>query len=77
MPVHTSDGRVTLEGHCTIEEAESLCSALQAMEEPIFDCAETKSLHTAILQLILISGGKVRSLPSDPVLAACLKERLA
>jgi hypothetical protein len=71
MPIRIDDNVISLDGHCAIEEAESLHEALRAIEQPVFDLAHTSTLHTAIVQLIMTSPGKVRGLPSDRVLAAC------
>jgi hypothetical protein len=76
MPIRIDDNVISLDGHCAIEEAESLHEALRAIEQPIFDVAQTITLHTAIVQLVMTSRGKVRGVPSDRVLAACFCNRL-
>ncbi len=75
MPFRVLDDTVFLEGHCSIEEAEALHEALKAIERPVFDLGTAGHLHTAIVQLLMLSGGTMRSLPADPVLEACLAAR--
>jgi hypothetical protein len=75
MAIRQDENIISLVGHCAIEEAESLFEALRATEDPIFDLAEATSLHTAIVQIIMASSGKVRGVIANPVLAACLRER--
>jgi hypothetical protein len=77
MPLRTDDNVVILEGHCTIEEAQALFDLLGSVEDPVFDIARAKTIHTAIVQLILASGGKVRGPAASIVLSACLRDRLA
>jgi hypothetical protein len=68
---------IRLNGPCAIEEAEALHQALCGIERPIFDLTEAAYLHTAIVQLIMASGGMVRGLPTDLALAACFRDRIA
>ena len=75
MPFSTSQNVVSIEGHCSIEEAEALHEVLRAIEEPVFDLSEADHLHTSIVQLMMASGGQVRALPGDMVLAACFGNR--
>ena len=72
MPFHVENALVILEGHCSVEEAPDLFQALLAIEDPVFETAGARTLHTAVAQLLLASGGRLRSRPREPVLAACL-----
>jgi hypothetical protein len=76
MPHEIDGDRVRLSGPCSIEDAETLHEALRGLDRPIFEIAEGAHLHTAIAQLILTSGGRLRALPDDLVLAACLRDRV-
>jgi hypothetical protein len=73
MPFRIDDNVVTLDGHCSVEEAQPLYEALRGLEEPIFDLGGASGLHTAIVQLILASSGGLRGTPSEPALAACFR----
>jgi hypothetical protein len=73
MPITVSESVIHLIDHCAIEEVEALHEELRTIEQPIFDLAEVASLHTAIVQLIMLTGGAIRSLPPDPVLTACFR----
>ena len=76
MPFQISGAEIALEGHCSIEEAQMLFEAVRGVEEPIFDLMRTQSLHTAIVQIILASSGRVRNAASDRLLASCFSGRL-
>ena len=75
MPMRIEDGVITLDGHCAIEEAQPLFDLLGGIDAPIFDVTQAKSLHTAIVQLILASSGSVRGASASPLLAACFGDR--
>ncbi|MGD0721459.1 MAG: hypothetical protein ABR970_10515 [Roseiarcus sp.] len=75
MPMQIDDCVITLDGHCAIEEAQPLFDLVRGIEAPIFDVAQAKSLHTAIVQLILASSGKVRGASANPLLSACFRDR--
>ena len=71
MPFRVEDEVVSLEGHCSVEEAPDLFQALLAIEAPTIDLDRAESLHTAVAQVLIASRGKLRNSPTDPVLAAC------
>jgi hypothetical protein len=71
MPFRVEDGVVSLEGHCSVEEATDLFQALLTVEAPTIDLDKAESLHTAVAQVLIASRGKLRNSPADPVLAAC------
>jgi hypothetical protein len=77
MPISCSDSLVRLTESCSIEDAEALHALLRSIEAPVFDLAEAGHLHTAIVQLIMASGGRVQGLRADPLLAACLQQATA
>ena len=72
MPFSIEGARVTLEGHCTVEEAPDLFQALIAIERPVFTLDAVESLHTAVAQVLVASRGRLTSRPADRVLDACL-----
>ena len=51
------EGIVVLDGVCAVEEAESLLQMLQATPGAIIDWTQCRQLHTAVLQVIMASGG--------------------
>ncbi|HEY0838017.1 MAG TPA: hypothetical protein VGE72_29165 [Azospirillum sp.] len=67
------DGSVIrLEGHCPVEEAEQLLELLQGGASVSLDLGECRSVHTAVLQLLLASGAPVATAPADDLLAGLL-----
>lgn len=76
MPFSMRENVVSIEGHCSIEEAEALHEELRAIEEPVFDLSRSDHLHTSIVQLMMASGGTIRALPADRLLAACFGDSL-
>ncbi|KQT69073.1 MULTISPECIES: hypothetical protein [unclassified Aureimonas] len=74
MPFEVREGVVALKGACTIEEAEALHEAVRDLGDARFDLSGTSYMHTAIVQVILASGGTLAARPAevDPVLGACL-----
>lgn len=77
MPITVSANVIHLIDHCSIEEVETLQEKLRAIEQPVFDFAQAGSLHTAIVQLIMMAGGTFRGLPPDRVLTACFRDRVS
>ena len=71
MPFRVEDGVVSLEGHCSVEEAPDLFQALLAVEAPTIDIDRVESLHTAVAQVLVASRGTLKRPPTDLVLAAC------
>ena len=74
MPFRIYDNVITLDGYCSVEEAQPLFEAVRGVDDPIFDLGGTRGLHTAIVQIILASRGGLRGVPSDPALAACFRD---
>jgi hypothetical protein len=73
MAYNIDDGVVTLSGPCGIEEAEALHARLCGLHEPLFDLAAATLMHTAVVQLILAAGGRVRGMRTELLLVACLR----
>ena len=58
MTIRRSDeGIVILGGVCAVEDAESLLQMLQATPAASVDWTQCRQLHTAVLQVIMASGG--------------------
>jgi len=74
MPFRIDDNVVTLDGHCSVEEAQPLFEALLGVDDPSFDLGRAETLHTAIVQLILASTGRVTRAPADRWLAGCFRD---
>jgi len=72
MPFRVEGSRVTLEGHCTVEEAPDLFQALLSVDEPVFALENAATLHTAVAQVMIAARGRLTSRPAEPTLAACL-----
>ncbi len=72
MPFRVEGSRVTLEGHCTVEEAPDLFQALLSVDEPVFAIEAVETMHTALAQLIIAARGKLTARPAERTLAACL-----
>ncbi len=57
MTVHRSHtGTVVLDGVCAVEDAEPLLQMLQATPTAVVDWTECRQMHTAVFQVILMSG---------------------
>ena len=69
MTVRQAEGVIVLEGHCGVEEAETLLSALLATPGAEIDWTACRALHTAVVQLILASNAPVRGTCGDPSLS--------
>jgi len=76
MPFRIDDNVVTIDGHSLVEEAQPLFEALLGVDEPIFDLGQAQTLHTAVVQLVLASTGRVLKAPPDRWLAACFRDRI-
>jgi hypothetical protein len=72
MPFRVEGSRVTLEGHCTVEEAPDLFQALLSVDEPVFSLEQAETLHTAVAQVLVAARGRLTNRPAERTLAACL-----
>ena len=64
------DGRILLEGHCSVEDVEPLLRGLLESPAASLDWRSCDRAHAAVVQLMLVSGRSVLGPPSDPFLAA-------
>jgi hypothetical protein len=69
MPVTVRKGVVRLSGHCLVEEAMTLLEMLQTRAGAAVDLRTCKSLHTALLQVLVAARPTLAALPADPPLA--------
>jgi hypothetical protein len=61
MSVHYStDGTILLVGDCLSDDVEELLQALSANPEAVVDWRECEAAHSAVIQLLLVSGCKLR-----------------
>ncbi|MCQ4161521.1 hypothetical protein NON00_16505 [Roseomonas sp. GC11] len=68
MPILLSEVMAVLEGHCSIEEAETLAHGLRQMKRPRVDLSGCTHLHLAVLQTLLAFRPLVAAPPEDPFL---------
>ena len=76
MDINIQAQTVSLQGHCSIEDVEELHRVLRDIDQPSFDLSHSLSLHTGIVQLIMVSTGKVRGPLADPLLEACFHAQI-
>lgn len=76
MPVQTGKKRVTLSGHCSVEEAESLFDWLQKHEKGDADLGSLEHPHAAVLQILMAGQTRISSMPADEFCAACIVQAM-
>jgi hypothetical protein len=62
------DGTVRLFGVCPLEDAEVLAQALADDPDARVDWNGCEQAHTAVVQVLMAAGPRVRGLPADPFL---------
>jgi hypothetical protein len=62
-------GTIVLAGDCPVEDAEPLLQLLQEFSSSPVDWTQCKSLHTAVLQVILASRPALTGRCGDPWIA--------
>jgi hypothetical protein len=67
MTIRRADDTILLEDICAVEDAETLMQELQA-GATVIDWTECVHLHTACLQVILVSGVPIRGMPQNAAL---------
>ncbi len=60
------DGRIVLDGVCSVEDAEPLCQLLQATPEAACDWTRCSSLHTAVAQVLMAARSPLAGPCGDP-----------
>lgn len=56
MSLRSADDRIRLDGPARVEDAEALCSAIQARPDAPVDLSGCTFLHAAVLQVLLVFG---------------------
>jgi hypothetical protein len=62
-------GVIALSGRCGAEEAEVLQQHLLAVPESTVEWTDCEHLHTAVLQVLLAGGARMRGTPKNTFLA--------
>lgn len=66
MPVEADFKRLSLRGHCTVEEAESVLEWILQHPQGEIDLSELEHMHMSILQILLAAETPCVHLPKDP-----------
>lgn len=66
--VRSAEGAIRLEGHCAVEEAETLLELLLTHSDAPVDWTRCQSAHTAVVQVLLALGRPTLGMPEDPFL---------
>lgn len=66
MSVALLGGIITLTGECGVEEAETLLSLVQSNPAASVDISAAGPVHTALWQVLLVSGPRIIGQPQDP-----------
>ncbi|MCB8883664.1 hypothetical protein ACELLULO517_25670 [Acidisoma cellulosilytica] len=77
MSVIVEVNRIRLTGRCGVEDAEALLTALQANPAYAIDLADCRTLHTSIVQVLLVSRSKIIAEPVELALRRWLLPLLA
>ena len=65
MTVLLENNVIHLGGNCPVEDAEPLCSLLQADSTRPVDLSQAGTLHTAVVQALIFMAPSIRGSPSD------------
>jgi hypothetical protein len=76
MPIKVTKKQISLQGHCTVEEAEDVFSWLQKHEHGALHLEGLTHLHAAVLQTLMASQRAIHRLPTDEFSAECLRQVL-
>ena len=78
MPVRLTDGAaITLEGACSIEDAEFLLNQLLAAPQATVDWRACDQAHTAVIQILLRSKAVLRGPPRGKFLRSWVERQAA
>ena len=64
----TAAGTIEISGHCGVEDAEALQRQLLAAPRPTVEWSTCRSLHSAVIQVLLVAKPGIRGLPSNAFL---------
>jgi len=76
MPISYKKTVAVLEGHCGIDEAETLLGWLLENPKGKLNLKRCSHLHTAVLQVMMALSPKVSAWPEDPTIATWLQPLL-
>jgi hypothetical protein len=68
VTVELSNEAIVLSGHCPMEDAEPLLQALLSAPESAVDWSACEGAHSAVLQLLLMSGRELKGVPREDFL---------
>ena len=71
-----ANGDIRIVGECPIEDAELLLQQLSTDSEAVVDWRRCRSIHTAVLQVLLAARPKMVDPPDDDFLRAFLQPLL-
>ena len=76
MPISFKKKLAVLRGALDIEDAERLLSALEKDRERHVDLSDLESIHTAVLQVLIVMQPVCAALPKNEALASVLEPLL-
>jgi anti-anti-sigma regulatory factor len=74
MPIELSHTQITLQGYCSVEEAEPLFEWLDKNPDGCVDLSGVTHIHTAVLQALMVSPHRLAGLPADEFCTECLSQ---
>lgn len=77
MTVLLENNVIHLRGDGRVEDAEPLCTLLQDDRARLVDLSQAGSLHTAVVQVLVVMAPTTRGSPSDPFARDWIVTRLA
>ena len=72
MPIRYLKKYAALEGHVSVDDAETLSQWLRNQNAPAVHMAKCQQVHAAVLQVLLALNPRVSAVPPDPWLAAAV-----
>jgi hypothetical protein len=72
MPIRTLKKHAVLEGHVSVEDAETLAAWLREQKKPAVHLGGCEHVHAAVLQVLLALKPTVVAAPADPWLKSAL-----
>jgi hypothetical protein len=76
MPIEFTKKKISLQGYCSVEEAEGVFDWLQKHEHGTLHLEGLEHLHAAVLQTLMASQRSIKALPADEFSAECLRQAL-
>lgn len=72
MGIHCLDRAAVLDGHVSVEDAETLLAHLRTLARPAVDLSDCEHVHAAVLQVLLAVRPVLLAPPRDARLAGVL-----